>query len=750
MINLYGFAKAWKAEWSKLKNSGITLFVIVVAIFFPMARLISKLTNISTIPNSEIPYSFFRKLLQTGYQDICSVFFPMFIVMLAAMLAQVENKNDSWKLLECQPISKLSIYFNKWLVAACLLGLIILIFLVSLVLAGYIQILFKGVPENSTLFMPWSYYFQAGVRLWIASLGVLTLQLILSLLIGGFAWPVSIGIAAIVTTMILSTTNVINTSFHIYSLPGRLGLYPSGSEMGYWLLPSEKQSLLWVCLLLPIGFAIYKHKGVLNWLNSGMKSYVFPIAFMVIFGLGSWYIQTPKQMPLLTNRTVFAGNVTSTSQIDSIKIVSKLLEKQIAAVSVNKNGDFYINTQFKGDVQEFAIVASGKGFAKQNVFVGTGDSLYIKWEIGNNGAQKTAFSGTAISTNQFISNKNSRFSFVRTNVLKGPADLLQPKEYYQSLIEEWKARSMAPKKFKTADGIGLSPIVRRLQEKLIAVEYLELAVFIYPERYQDLYPDKKFTIPWDQLSPLLTLVPEFDSSLVGWENYNLYFKKWLLKDLAPTANKDSFYLSKLLSQAPGITRDLLLYDHTKAQLDLTRDSLERASLIQKQVAAIQDQDFKTDLLQRIQLLNSMRTGQKAPAFAATDLSNKKVSFDDLKGKFIVIDVWATWCGPCRYESPIFESLSQKYKEYPIHFLSISVDQQRDVWVKYLEKNPSKTLQWHASDKTAFGKVFGITGIPRFMLLDKDGRMINNQVPEPSNRNFESILRDVLQLAKKEG
>lgn len=125
-------------------------------------------------------------------------------------------------------------------------------------------------------------------------------------------------------------------------------------------------------------------------------------------------------------------------------------------------------------------------------------------------------------------------------------------------------------------------------------------------------------------------------------------------------------------------------------------------------------------------------GQPAPAFKYLDINGKEVSLSDLAGKYVYIDVWATWCGPCRGEIPHLQKLEHKYADKNIHFVSISCDQDKGAWEKMVKEDKLGGIQLHNGGDHEFMNTFMITGIPRFILLDKEGKILNANMTRPSN------------------
>lgn len=136
-------------------------------------------------------------------------------------------------------------------------------------------------------------------------------------------------------------------------------------------------------------------------------------------------------------------------------------------------------------------------------------------------------------------------------------------------------------------------------------------------------------------------------------------------------------------------------------------------------------------------------GQLSPDFKGEDMAGKMVSLADLKGKYVYIDVWATWCGPCRGEIPHLKKLEEKYHGKDIEFVSLSCDQDKEAWKKMVTKDELKGVQLYIGSKSSFMEDYMIAGIPRFILLDKEGKVVSAQMTRPSNaetaQKFDELL-----------
>ena len=144
---------------------------------------------------------------------------------------------------------------------------------------------------------------------------------------------------------------------------------------------------------------------------------------------------------------------------------------------------------------------------------------------------------------------------------------------------------------------------------------------------------------------------------------------------------------------------------------------------------IQSEDLKEIYMDRLQRNTKFVEGNPVIDVVLLDLEGRQKKLSDYRGNVLYVDVWATWCGPCRMEAPYFKELSEKYEN--IRFVAISVDDRKPVWDSYMKsKAPGMVIDfWAESD---LRKDWDIAGIPRFLLINKDFTIISSNAPRPSN------------------
>ena len=160
-----------------------------------------------------------------------------------------------------------------------------------------------------------------------------------------------------------------------------------------------------------------------------------------------------------------------------------------------------------------------------------------------------------------------------------------------------------------------------------------------------------------------------------------------------------------------------------------------------------DQAYSQRIEKVLQKISWSRPGLAAPDFKGMAPDSTYASLSDYRGKLVVVDVWATWCEPCRRMMPLFHDLQKKFEGENVEFLSVCVG----VWIeseKWLQLSKefhiTKNNFFIAGWQSDFVKDYRISGVPRYMIIDPQGNIVSVNAPNPASVKLEEMIRKSLQ------
>lgn len=150
---------------------------------------------------------------------------------------------------------------------------------------------------------------------------------------------------------------------------------------------------------------------------------------------------------------------------------------------------------------------------------------------------------------------------------------------------------------------------------------------------------------------------------------------------------------------------------------------------------------KYELLKRRTLVNN--EGEDWIDFTYPDAKGKMHSLSDYKGKVVVVDVWATWCAPCKAEIPHLETLEKEMKGKDVVFISVSIDTDQAKWEQFVKEKGLGGVQLISYNKGVIVDDYMLDGVPRFMVFSKQGKTVSTNAPRPSTPELKAMIEKAI-------
>ena len=241
-----------------------------------------------------------------------------------------------------------------------------------------------------------------------------------------------------------------------------------------------------------------------------------------------------------------------------------------------------------------------------------------------------------------------------------------------------------------------------------------------------------------------------DENLMAVDNYTNYLSSYYSGIAGEKSKKDGTdfsiaYIETVSNEvkSPEI-KEFLLFQIANNTISYAKDLQIFYDLF---MANSTSEDHKKTITEKYNKLIKLSKGQLSPKFI--DYENFKggtTSLDDLKGKYVYVDVWATWCGPCKAEIPSLKKMEKEYHNKNIVFVSMSVDKKKDheKWKNMVNKENLSGVQLFAPNdwNSDFVTNYGITGIPRFILIDPAGNIVDSNAPRPSSPDLKKLFDEL--------
>jgi peroxiredoxin len=202
---------------------------------------------------------------------------------------------------------------------------------------------------------------------------------------------------------------------------------------------------------------------------------------------------------------------------------------------------------------------------------------------------------------------------------------------------------------------------------------------------------------------------------------------------------ESLKIDSFINTNPrSIVSAYVLYRHFSYRL--SPDEIDRnLGLLDR---SLQQTQYARELRKLSGVLRTVEPGKKAPDFTLNDQHGQPVKLSDHRGKYLLVDFWASWCGPCRRENPNLVKAWQKYKDQGFDVFGVSLDRKKENWLKAIKDD---RLTWTQVSDLKFwnseaAKLYGVRAIPSNLLLSPDGTILaKNLTGEALHSKLEELL-----------
>lgn len=369
------------------------------------------------------------------------------------------------------------------------------------------------------------------------------------------------------------------------------------------------------------------------------------------------------------------------------------------------------------------------GMDSKKFFMEDGDDIYVSFP-GNNFKDQISF------TVKNRPGKEKIFEYLNKTSILAPSDkdFALPFEEYVELIEK---KEKASKKILKTWKLGkVSPLFEKIENARIHYALAQM-FFMYPVGHVMMTGDTTYRPDSDYYKVIASCVKE-DRKILGLKEYREVMKEAAYV-LSTKGDKISDLYQKTLCEMEYFIDNLK--DETVLQTLLTVLAIEQVEqygikgideMLTLYNTYVTDSLLRASFQEKYDVWDIIKPGKPSPDFIALDPSGKSYRLTDFRGKYLYIDLWATWCGPCRREIPYLQRLEKEYEGKNITFLSLSTDASKTDWTEFLQSHEMGGVQLYIGAASKFQQLYNADGIPHFILLDTEGRIVEGNMLRPSS------------------
>ena len=432
-------------------------------------------------------------------------------------------------------------------------------------------------------------------------------------------------------------------------------------------------------------------------------------------------------------------------QLDYVKLSGKIKNKNRNLIFVyGEDFKHSVKVDEKGSFSETLSIPKNDihlliyGKERVYLYLEKGYDLHIYVDASKFNKTLT-FSGKGSEENKFLAKKY----ILKKEIIGEDFQSFFSKEEkeFENILEEYKSKA-----YKLLDNYqSLSENFKQIETNNIHFEKLNFLI-MYETMRAFYTADNHFTVSEEFLKSIseekLDNVDIYDKSI----EYRKFVNNVFYKEILETLGHDK----------QSVIDEIIAIDHHPMRNLLAKTLLSHLDIdpygkedLFNAIMKISKDDKINESLQKRYYYKAvlLAKGKRSPAFSYKNYKGDSTSMSDFKGKYLYIDIWATWCRPCIYEIPFLKKLKREFRGKNIEFISISVDPPNnyDLWKKMIKERQLSGVQLFSGESfnSKFIRDYAIDGIPRFIIIDPQGYIVKANANRPSQKELKLELERLI-------
>lgn len=447
-------------------------------------------------------------------------------------------------------------------------------------------------------------------------------------------------------------------------------------------------------------------------------------------------------MPMLSQAQLLKGKIVGTT-IDDAAVAytpdGNMMNQQTVELNIAEDGTFAYDTELQGESGDVEIYVGETGTFGAHLVKGQTVVMNL---VQKGGELVAEFTGKDKPLNELVNRIAQAYDMSKYSAMD-PADA-KPNQEYRALLEK--------------ENESVKPLLKKIKDQALRDYYTRLADAKYRWMKLRLIADDCESQELDTKDNAEYQALLKDVDINDDINYQTNISLWAINNMGKAkfggSNEEMCYekmeLTNKLVTNPYLRREMVqiiaqnyyIYGDGSGDYEAFTKRLQEFAGSDVAIVEAMYQQF----LSTKEARDKTAAGIQAPDITLDAPDGSQVQLKELaKDKFTYIDVWATWCGPCKREIPFMAKLVEKFKDNPkVLFISISVDENVEAWKKMIGNDKPEWAQYniHGTTNQQFSEDWGITGIPRFIMINPDGTIYAADASRPSDEKTAETIKEV--------